>query len=450
MKGRISLLAILAALVLALAAACGGGDDEAAPPPVGEETAAGETTATEETEGGASGEIAVAAVWTGAEQESFQAVIDGFTETNPDVTVSYQPLGDQLPTQLATAVEGGNPPDIAVLPQPGLMADFAGQDALVPLDFAEDAITSNFVESVVDIGRVDGTLYGLLFKAANKSTVWYNVTAFSDAGVEPPATWEDLTAAAGTLSASGVPAYSIGGADGWTLTDLFENIYLRSAGPDMYDQLARHEIPWTDQSVKDALGIMAEVLGDTDNIAGGADGALQTDFPTSVTQVFADPPEAAMVFEGDFVAGVITDSTDAEPETGFNVFTFPSVNDSPPSVVGGGDIVVMFRDSPAAQAFVEYLASPEAAAIWAGRGGFSSLNQNVDPSVYPDPITQVTAGALGEAEVFKFDLSDLQPAAFGGTVGQGLFKLFQDFLANPSDVDGIAQQMEDAAASAFG
>jgi alpha-glucoside transport system substrate-binding protein len=450
MKGRISLLAILAALVLALAAACGGGDDEAAPPPVGEETGAAETTAPEETEGGASGEISVAAVWTGPEQESFQAVIDGFTEQNPDVTVNYNSLGDQLPTQLATAVEGGNPPDIAVLPQPGLMADFARQDALVPLDFAADAIAENLGESAVALGSVDDTLYGFLFKAANKSTVWYNVAAFTDAGVEPPATWEDLTAAADTLNASGVPAYSIGGADGWTLTDLFENIYLRSAGPEMYDQLAAHEIPWTDQSVKDALGIMAEILGDTDNLAGGTDGALQTDFPTSVTQVFADPPAAAMVFEGDFVGSVISDSTDAEPETGFNVFAFPSINDSPPSVVGGGDTVVMFRDSPAAQAFITYLTSTEAAQVWAERGGFASLNRGLDPSIYPDPIAQVTAGALAEAEVFRFDLSDLQPAAFGGTVGQGLFKLFQDFLANPSDVDGIAQQMEDAAASAFG
>ena len=85
-----------------------------------------------------------------------------------------------------------------------------------------------------------------------------------------------------------------------------------------------------------------------------------------------------------------------------------------------------------------------------GSGGFASLNTNVDPSVYPDEIQQTTAGALGEAEVFRFDLSDLQPAAFGGTVGQGMFKLFQDFLQNPDDVDGIAQQLEDAAAAAFG
>ena len=150
-----------------------------------------------------------------------------------------------------------------------------------------------------------------------------------------------------------------------------------------------------------------EDLGDTDNIAGGTSGALQTDFPTSVTQVFADPPKAAQVIEGDFVAGVIADETTAEPETGFNVFAFPAINDSARSWSGGGDVMVMFKDNPAAQALIEYLATPEAAEIWAESGGFSSPNKNVDPSVYPDEITQTTATALADAEVFRFDLSDL-------------------------------------------
>jgi alpha-glucoside transport system substrate-binding protein len=132
------------------------------------------------------------------------------------------------------------------------------------------------------------------------------------------------------------------------------------------------------------------------------------------------------------------------------VYPFPAINDSPASVVGGGDTVVLFNDSPAAQALIKYMASTDAAEIWAKRGGFATLNKNLDSGVYPDAITQTTAGAIGEAEVFRFDLSDLQPAAFGGTVGQGLFKLFQDFLKNPDDVDGIAKQMETAAAKAFG
>jgi ABC-type glycerol-3-phosphate transport system substrate-binding protein len=439
-RHRWQLLALLLTLVLAvMAAGCGGDDDE---------DGAGATTGEETTEEAVSGTVSVMAVWTGPEQASFQAVLDGFQEANPDVTVNYTSAGDQLPTQLSTAVEGGNPPDIAVLPQPGLMRDFADKDALQPLDFARDDIQTNLGDSAVDLGSVDDTLYGFLFKAANKSTVWYNVAAFEDAGVEPPETWEDFLAAAETINASGVPAYSIGGADGWTLTDLFENIYLRTAGPEMYDQLSAHEIPWTDQSVKDALTEMGKILGDADNIAGGTTGALQTDFPTSVSNVFAATPKAAQVMEGDFVPGVVEHGL--EPGTDFGVFPFPEIGDSGLAVVGGGDTVVMFSDSPAAQALIRYLTTAEAAEIWAGRGGFATLNKDLDTSVYPDEITQTTAGALSEAEVFRFDLSDLQPAAFGGTVGQGMFKLFQDFLKNPDNVDGISQQLETAAAAAFG
>ncbi len=389
-------------------------------------------------------------VWTGPEQASFQAVINGFKEKNPDAEVKYTSGGDNIVTVLSTAVEGGNPPDIATVAQPGTMADFVSRDALKPLDFAQDAVQENFGESIVETGSVDGTLYGLLFKAANKSTIWYNVASFADAGVEAPETWDDLLASADTLNQSGVPAYSIGGADGWTLTDLFENIYLRTAGAETYDQLAKHEIPWTDQSVKDALAEMAKIVGDTENIAGGKAGALQTDFPTSVSNVFSASPKAAMVIEGDFVPGVAGDKNPLEPEEGFNIFPFPSIGGSEPAVVGAGDLVVMFKDNPVARAFIEYLTTPEASEIWAKRGGFSSPNKNIDSSIYPDPIQETTAGALGEAEVFRFDLSDLQPSAFGGTVGQGLFKLFQDFVENPTDIDGITTKMEAAAAAAYG
>ena len=399
--------------------------------------------------GNVSGDLRVAGVWTGQEAESFNAVLDGFTEQNPDVSVKYDAAGDELPTVLSTAVEGGNPPDIAAVPQPGLIADFAEQGALKPIDFAQDTLEENFSQGTIDVATVDGKPYGVLFKAANKSTVWYNVPLFEAAGVQPPETFEELQQAADTLAASGTPAYSIGAADGWTLTDLFENIYIRQAGPEKYDQLADHEIPWTDQSVKDALETMAQVVGDSDNIAGGTAGALETDFPTSVQQAFQEDPKAAIVIEGDFVGSEIGNATKAKPEQDFNVFDFPSIEGSEPMVVGGGDTMVMFSDSPAAQALIEYLATPEAAEIWAERGGFSSANKNVDPSVYPDELTRTTASAIAETDTFRFDMSDLQPARFGGTVGQGLWKLFQDFVRNPDDVDSITQQMERAAARAF-
>lgn len=422
----------LAVGALAVAAGCGGDD--------GGGGAEGSEDVT--------GSISVMAIWGGDEQASFQAVIDGFTELYPNVDVKYTSGGDNLAPLLSTAVEGGNPPDIAAVGQPGLVADFAAQDAIQPIDDLRESIVDAFGESVADVGTVEGTQYGVMFKGANKSTIWYNVAAFEEAGVEPPETWEELQEVASTLSAAGIKPYSVGVDVGWPITDLFENVYIRTAGVELYDQLTRHEIPWTDQSVKDALTVMADIVGDSDNLAGGTAGSLQTEMPASVGKVFRDSPEAAMVVIGDFAPGVT--ETTLEPETGFNVFTFPSIEDSEPAVVGGGDIFVQFRDSPAADAFLEYLTTVDAAEIWAARGGFSSPHKDLDTDVYPDEITKVTAGALGEAETFRFDMSDLQPSAFGGTPGQGLFKLFTDFVANPDDIDGITQQMEAAAAEAFG
>jgi ABC-type glycerol-3-phosphate transport system substrate-binding protein len=393
------------------------------------------------------GSISVMGIWTGKEQASFQAVIDGFRKKYPDVKVKYTSAGDNLPTVLSTAVEGGNPPDLAEVAQPGLIQGFVQKGALKPITFAKPTIVNNFGKSIADVGTVNGKLYGLLFKAANKSTVWYSTADFKNAGITPPKTWPAFVRAANTIKQSGVTPFSIGGADGWTLTDLFENIYIRSAGLAKYNKLAKHQIKWTDPSVTTALNLMTKVVGTSGNMAGGTSGALQTDFPTSVSNVFSTNRKASMVLEGDFVPGVV--KTSLKPVKDYNVFPFPSIGGSPASVVGGGDIVVMFKDNPATRAFVSYLATPQAAAIWAKRGGFSSPNKKLSPSVYPDPILRKTAGAIGQAKAFAFDLSDLQPAAFGATAGRGLWKQFQDFLQNPSRAKSIQTQMEASAKAAY-
>lgn len=437
-RGPLWLVALVLVAMLTALAAVGCGDDDDA----GDGDTAGAANAD------VSGSLSVLGIWAGQEQASFQAVIDRFNEDYPNVSVSYNSAGDNLPTVLQTAVQGGNPPDVAFIAQPGTIEGFATDGALQPLDFAEQDVIDNLGQSVADIATFDGQLYGLLFKSANKSLVWYNTAVLTDAGVEPPATFEDLATAADTIKASGVTPYSVAGADGWTLTDLFENIYIRTAGAEKYDQLAKHEIPWTDPTVIEALEQMRTVIGTPANIAGGARGALQIDFPRSVNQLFTDPPLAAMTFEGDFVRGNIINETSAE-EGDYGVFTFPSVNDSAAAVVGAGDIAALFKDTPAGQAFITFLATPEAAEAWASRGGFLSANKNLDPSVYPDDITRQIATDLAEAETFRFDMSDLAPPAFGGTPGQGEWKILQDFLGDPSDPQATAAQLETAAARAF-
>lgn len=391
-------------------------------------------------------ELEVAAVWTGTEEERFTLVLDSFEEQT-GASIQYTSTGDDIAPVLTPRVEGGNPPDVAILPQPGLLNEFAGRDALQPL--GEDVgtvIDANYDTVWRDLGSVDGELYGVWFKAANKSTIWYDVDAVESAGVSEPGTWDDLVTASQTVSDSGVTPWSVAGADGWTLTDWFENVYLSQAGPEMYDQLTNHEIPWTDPSVEEALTTLAEIWGADGFVV---DGALQNDFPTSVTTVFSTG-DAAMVYEGDFVAGVIGGETDAVVGEDANFWPFPAVGDAP-AVVGGGDVAVAFTDSEATMALMGYLASAEAAEIWVAEGGFTSPNKSVDTSLYPDEISRgIAEGLIAAGDAFRFDMSDQMPSAFGGTPGAGMWQDLTDFLADPTDVQGVMESLEANASDAYG
>ncbi len=400
---------------------------------------------------GVKGSVTFDGIWTAGEAKSFGAVISAFNKKYPNVKVNYKPVGNNLPTILATAIAGGHPPDMADIGQPGTLKQYGLQGKLKSIAYANGVLASNFGPSWRKLGQVNGTQYAVPFKAANKSLYWYNVLSFKNAGVTPPKTWAALTKAAGTLKASGTPAYSLCGASGWTLTDLFENIYLRTFGPAKYEALSAHKIKWTDASVKTALTEMGQIVGDSSNLAGGSSGALQTDFPTCVTDAFSTPSKGALVFEADFVGGAITSSTKAKPGTDFNAAVFPTITAGPNAgaVEIGGDLLVAFRDTPAIRAFVGFLATAPAAEAWAKLGGFGTGNSHVPASIYPDAITKATEAPLGTAKSVVFDMSDEQPPSFGATTGQGEWGLFQKFLQNPKDVAGIQSQLESAAAAAY-
>lgn len=394
-----------------------------------------------------SGKVSFDGIWTGTEQTAFEKVIKGFHKQFPKVTVNYNPVGNNLPTVLATAIQAGNPPDMADIAQPGLMKQLAQQHHLKPITYAKKAVTKNFGKAWVKLGSVGKKLYAVVYKAANKSTLWYNVPDFKQAGVKAPHTWSQLLKDAQTLKAAGIPAWSLCGASGWTLTDLFENIYLRTFGPAKYDALTVHKIKWTDKSVTKALTEMKQIIGDSANLAGGRNGAVQTDYPTCVDNAFGTPSKGAIVPEADFVGGAILQDTKSKPGTGFNAVAFPTITgktaDSS-AVEIGGDLMTTFRNTPAIRAFVTYLASAKAAKIWAHIGGFGTGNKKVPASVYPDKITRVTEAPIGKAKSVVFDMSDEQKAAFGSTAGQGEWGIFQKFLENPTNITSIQQQLEAA------
>ena len=435
---RLAALAGVVAVLVAVAAGCGGGGG-------------GNSGGTSTGNSSIKGSVKFWGIWAANEQKAFQKVIDGFHKQYPNVTVTYQSKGNDIPTVLSTAIAGGNPPDMADVAQPGLVKQLVQQGKLKPITYAKSTIAANFSAAWEKLGEVGGKPYALLYKASNKSTLWYNVNVLKQAGVKAPTTWSQLVSDAKTIKASGTPAYSLCGANGWTLTDIFENLYLRRWGQAKYDQLSAHQIKWTDPSVAKTLQDMAQVVGDTGNIYGGTSGALQTDYPTCVDYAFATPPKAAFNFQGDFVSLEILQATKAKAQKDFNVVPFPTITPGPnaKAVETGGDLIVTFRDTPAIEAFMKYLATPQAAEIWAKLGGFGTGNKHVPASIYPDPITRTTEAPLAGATSVAFDMSDNQPASFGATTGQGEWGIFQTFLQHPTDIQGTQQQLETAATKAY-
>ncbi|MFF3687168.1 ABC transporter substrate-binding protein [Streptomyces sp. NPDC002187] len=398
--------------------------------------------------------VTVAGVWTGSEQKNFQKVLDAFSEKTGAKT-TFVPTGDNVSTFVGSKIEGGNAPEVVMVPQVGVLQQFAKEGWLSPLSKKADATAGAGLAPVwKNYGTVDGTYYGLYFKAAHKSTVWYSPAAFEQAGVGEPKTYEDMLKTGRTLADSGLPAFSVAGEDGWTLTDWFENIYLSQAGPESYDKLAAHKLPWTDPTVVKALTTLGGLFKDKQLVVGGANGALRTPFPTSVEQVFGPEPKAGMVYEGDFVGGIAKDEFGKKLGEDAKFYPFPPVGSGTAPVVSGGDAAVVLKDGKnrkAGMALLEFLATPEAAEIWAGAGGFLSPNKNVKLSAYSDDTTRATAESLVKAgDSVRFDMSDQAPAAFGGTKGAGEWKLLQDFLRNPSNPKATAAKLEAAAAKAYG
>jgi alpha-glucoside transport system substrate-binding protein len=419
--------------LVVLAAGCGGGGGSSATGPV-------------------AGSVTVLGPWTEHDRQSFEAVTSDFMAANRGAKVTYRSARGAVPARLATAIGQGKPPDVAFVSDPGLLRELATKGELRSLDYLKGDAKDNLGDSAVSSGSVDGKLYGVLFKVRDDSTVWFNPRAFSDAAVSPPRTWKQLGTTASALVEDGTPAYSIGAADGDTLAYLFDNIYLRQAGADDYDRLASHKIPWTDDSVKAALTTLAELVSARSKVAGNP---LATDYSESVSGVFQDNPSAAMVFGGDAVPTVVDPPNPVPVFFGrtagadYDVFAFPSIDGSPPSVVGEADIAVALDDGPATKAFMDFLTTSDAASDWLQHGSFATLNHEATLSNYafPDLISREIGKAVGRAQVFRFGLAALQPAGFGGS--ERMSRLLRPLLRGPSTVVAVAASLEAAAQKAY-
>ena len=391
-------------------------------------------------------------VWTGPEQASFQAVVAPFTAQSK-VKITLETTRD-LDTLLTSRLQANNPPDMAVLPNPGKMQQLAKQGKLVPLDSFLDMsqIHNDYASTLVDLGSYNGHLYAIFYKAANKGMVWYSPNQFSSNGYQAPGTWQDLITLSTNIANSGKYPWSMGvsaqAASGFPSADWIAQIYLNNSGPAMYDKWVAHSIPWTDPSISQAFQMFGQIVTGNHYINGAPQSILATGFQAASYLPFDSPPQAYMYYEADFIESFLTTQfPNAKAGTDFGFFPFPTINPQfAGSVTGGADVVVALRNTTGVQSLIKYMATAQAQEIWVKRGGFTSLNKSVSLSDYPDVVAMNSAKQLTQASTFRFGADDLMPPA----VETAFWHATLDYISNPGSLSSILQTMESTATQAYG
>jgi alpha-glucoside transport system substrate-binding protein len=379
--------------------------------------------------------ISVTGTWGGNELDTFIKIAD-----TAGVKVNFSTTRD-LNAVLATAVKAKTLPDIAILPNPGKLQELAKQGVLKPLNYLSKKDLQNYAKTWISLGSYGGKLYGVYFKVANKSVIWYNPKEFKKNGWTTPKTWDDLIALNKKIVAAGKTPWSIGADIGWPLSDWLENIMIRTAGPEVYQQWIDHEIAWTDPAVKKAFQTWGQIVGDPRNLAGGIDGTLATTFQNGAIAVFQENPKAYMYYEGDFMGGIVTSQLpNVKLGEDMDFFAFPSINPKyGVPVVGGADVFVAFSDKPAVKKLMKFLTTVQANEI-AVKNGFLSQNKGVSLNIYPNIVSKNSARILTQAEIYVFDASDLMPPAVGNQ--GGAWDACKLYIQDPSKLDSILANME--------
>ena len=394
------------------------------------------------------GTIIVTSLWGGAEEEAFQAVLDAF-EAESGIVAEYEANRTEYATVLRGRIEGGNPPDVAIIPGIGTLRSLARDGSLISLaDLGIDqaSIEGNYAPGILDVGVVDDELYGIMVKLNSKATIWYSPERFEELGVEPPEDWEGLLQLTEDIKAAGGTPWALGAGDGWTLTDWFEIVYLKMNGPEAYDTLFSPDGDWTDPTVQAAIDQMLTVLNE-DNVDGGVDGATATLFVDAIAKVFSTSPSAELYYGGGFVGGIAT-GADVNPDlagqegTAIDWFPFPTIDGNGDGLVTyGGDVMAALVNDSDVKAFMEYLTTAEAGQVWAEGGTIISPIVEVDTSVYPTSLIQAEADQVTSAEAVRFDGSDLLP---GGDLGALLQSAFRG-----DDTAGLLEEFQAAVTTAW-
>ena len=388
--------------------------------------------------------ITVLTTWDDTEVKAFDNVLRPFEtttgfETRVEGVESLKAMRERLAAEEL--------PMLAMIPSPGLLADLADRGIAKPLaalGISDEYLARTYGEHWVDLGKVDAQTFGLPAKASSKSLFWYRPVDFVALGLSVPVTWAQLLSTTKQIEAAGETPWALGAADSWTLTDWFENIYIRTAGPDRYSQLFAGELPFDHPSVIAALRRMTAILNDR-FVAGGVTGALGVGFGDAIGFVFGPAPRAHLYMEGGFVGSLALDfiKPRLKPGETIDAAPFPVIDPRYGNpVVGGGDLAVALADNEQARDLLRYLSTPGAARIWVSTGGIVSLNKRVPLSAYPNTLVRAQASQMTRAKVFRFDGSDLLPGSLSEKWGSTL----QRVLQRPDDTPELVAAFERRAA----
>jgi alpha-glucoside transport system substrate-binding protein len=296
---------------------------------------------------------------------------------------------------------------------------FAEAGDIVPLwDEIVTRINDNYAPVWLDLGSYQGTPYGVFHRVNAKSFVWYPKKAFEAAGYEVPTTWDELIALSDQIVADGGTPWCVGmesqAATGWVGTDWMEDIMLRTAGPEVYDQWWQHEIAFNSDPVKNAAGYIEEIWFNPDYVLGGTTSILTAHFAEGSLPMWNDPPDCYLFRQGNFVINFWPEDVQANLDEEVGVFGFPAIDEQwGIPILGGGDQVVMYNDRPEVRAYMEYLTTGVSGELWSKAGGALFPHQDQNLEWYQTEIEQTLADLLLNAKVFRFDASDLMPAEVG-------------------------------------
>jgi alpha-glucoside transport system substrate-binding protein len=377
---------------------------------------------------------------TGVGQEIIDEAVAPFT-AETGIQVVYEGT-DAFATVLPIRVEGGDKPDIALFPQPGLLADLAREGALTPLDGVMDtqALEQAYADDWIKLGTVDGKLYGVWMRSDPKSLVWYSPKAFEAAGYSIPQSWDELIALSNQIVAEGKTPWCLGmesgDASGWVGTDWVEDLLLRTAGPTVYDQWVTHQIPFDSAPVKQAFEIFGSIARNPKYVVGGVTGVLSTPFGDSPAPLFSDPPGCYLHRQASFIADFLPSSVVLGKDV--KVFLLPGIKpEFGVPLLTGGLVFGMLNDRPEVEKLMQYLATVTPHDSWARRG-YISPHRGVDLATYPNDLVRQEAEILRDAKTIRFDGSDQMPAA----VSTGSFwKGSLDYVGG-EDLETVLKQID--------